>query len=162
MAGSGTGDTGRGHSGALAQPAAQLWTSLLLLLLPSPLTAEAAVGPPGRQSRRRGRVLPLFTLYFPPQDSGQDISQVCGKPTVSGKIFGGQNAVGERWPWQASLLYHGKHICGAVLIERHWVVSAAHCFLKCVFPPWGPSCWIGLGLPAITLTSSGGRGRHHR
>uniref|UniRef100_G3U5L3 Peptidase S1 domain-containing protein n=1 Tax=Loxodonta africana TaxID=9785 RepID=G3U5L3_LOXAF len=58
------------------------------------------------------------------------VSTVCGKPTVSGKIFGGQNAVGERWPWQASLLYHGKHICGAVLIERHWVASAAHCFLK--------------------------------
>ncbi|GAB5575559.1 serine protease 40-like [Prionailurus iriomotensis] len=53
---------------------------------------------------------------------------LCGKPAVTGKIFGGQNAPDRRWPWQASLLYHGKHICGAALIDAYWVISAAHCF----------------------------------
>ncbi|XP_007948709.1 serine protease 40-like [Orycteropus afer afer] len=62
------------------------------------------------------------------------VSTVCGKPTVAGKIFGGQSVVGERWPWQASLFYLGKHICGAVLMERYWVASAAHCFLKSHMP----------------------------
>ncbi|KAM9249276.1 serine protease 40-like [Dugong dugon] len=66
---------------------------------------------------------------FPPQ-THRLFPQMCGKPTVAGKIFGGQSVVGERWPWQASLLYLGKHVCGAVLIERYWVTSAAHCFLK--------------------------------
>ncbi|XP_025711170.1 serine protease 40 isoform X2 [Callorhinus ursinus] len=55
-------------------------------------------------------------------------ADVCGKPAVSGKIFGGQNAPDQRWPWQASLLYLGKHICGAALIDAYWVISAAHCF----------------------------------
>ncbi|XP_046939503.1 serine protease 40-like [Lynx rufus] len=57
-------------------------------------------------------------------------ADVCGKPAVTGKIFGGQNAPDRRWPWQASLLYHGKHICGAALIDAYWVISAAHCFQK--------------------------------
>ena len=75
---------------------------------------------------------------------GRIVSTVCGKPAVTGKIFGGQNAPDRRWPWQASLLYHGKHICGAALIDAYWVISAAHCFQKCVFP-MGPMTWVGLG-----------------
>ncbi|XP_058157223.1 serine protease 40-like [Dasypus novemcinctus] len=55
---------------------------------------------------------------------------VCGKPTPVGKIFGGNKAPEARWPWQASLLYRGQHICGATLIDHHWVASAAHCFQR--------------------------------
>lgn len=66
------------------------------------------------------------------------VSTVCGRPTVTGKIFGGKNAPDQLWPWQASLLYLGRHICGAALIDAFWVISAAHCFQKCVFPQ-GPS-----------------------
>ncbi|ELK02635.1 Testicular serine protease 2 [Pteropus alecto] len=58
------------------------------------------------------------------------VSTVCGKPAVTGKIFGGKNSPDLRWPWQASLLYHGRHICGAALIDIFWVISAAHCFQK--------------------------------
>lgn len=72
------------------------------------------------------------------------VSTVCGKPAVTGKIFGGQNAQDCRWPWQASLFYRGKHICGAALIDAYWVISAAHCFQKCVFS-MGPVTWLGLG-----------------
>uniref|UniRef100_A0A671E0I7 tryptase n=1 Tax=Rhinolophus ferrumequinum TaxID=59479 RepID=A0A671E0I7_RHIFE len=58
------------------------------------------------------------------------VSTVCGRPTVTGKIFGGKNSPDQRWPWQASLLYLGRHICGATLIDAFWVISAAHCFQK--------------------------------
>lgn len=58
------------------------------------------------------------------------VSTVCGRPPGKGKIIGGQDAPDNRWPWQASLLYRGQHICGATLIDAFWVVSAAHCFQK--------------------------------
>ncbi|KAL1784432.1 contactin-associated protein-like 3 [Sigmodon hispidus] len=45
-----------------------------------------------------------------------------------GKVFGGQDTLPGQWPWQASLLYRGLHLCGAVLIDSHWLVSTAHCF----------------------------------
>lgn len=55
---------------------------------------------------------------------------MCGKPKVTGRIFGGRDAVAGQWPWQASLLHRHRHICGAVLIDARWLVSTAHCFLK--------------------------------
>nr|XP_020144142.1 serine protease 40 isoform X3 [Microcebus murinus] len=62
------------------------------------------------------------------------VSTDCGKSAAiggsQGKIFGGQKAGPERWPWQASLLYEGRHICGAALIDSNWVASAAHCFQR--------------------------------
>ncbi|XP_029775558.1 putative serine protease 47 [Suricata suricatta] len=54
----------------------------------------------------------------------------CGRPKVMGKIYGGQDVPAGHWPWQASLLYHRSHICGAVLIDSLWLLSTAHCFLN--------------------------------
>ncbi|XP_049990561.1 serine protease 40-like [Alexandromys fortis] len=62
--------------------------------------------------------------------STPSLSQVCGKTNFQGKIYGGQKAASERWPWQASLLFRGRHICGAVLIDKNWVAGAAHCFQR--------------------------------
>lgn len=64
------------------------------------------------------------------QTGGGVVSTVCGKPKAMGRIYGGQDVVAGQWPWQASLLYQNVHICGAVLINSHWLVSTAHCFLK--------------------------------
>nr|AAI45990.1 Testicular serine protease 2 [Mus musculus] len=58
------------------------------------------------------------------------LSEVCGKTKFQGKIYGGQIAGAERWPWQASLRLYGRHICGAVLIDKNWVLGAAHCFQR--------------------------------
>ncbi|XP_077675044.1 serine protease 27-like [Eretmochelys imbricata] len=54
--------------------------------------------------------------------------QGCGKRSVSGRIFNGQDAKDRAWPWQVSMQQNGFHICGGSLISESWVVSAAHCF----------------------------------
>lgn len=55
---------------------------------------------------------------------------MCGRPKVTGRIYGGQDVAAGRWPWQASLLHKRMHVCGAVLIDPLWLLSTAHCFLK--------------------------------
>ncbi|CAM5147618.1 unnamed protein product [Natator depressus] len=52
----------------------------------------------------------------------------CGKRSVSGRIFNGEDAKDGAWPWQVSVQQNGFHICGGSLISESWVVSAAHCF----------------------------------
>ncbi|XP_023574587.1 serine protease 40 [Octodon degus] len=82
--------------------------------------------------RRWAPAAVLLWLHFFPlaAPNTQPLSEVCGRPKYTGKIFGGRTANPERWPWQASLLLHGRHICGASLIDRNWVTSAAHCFQR--------------------------------
>ncbi|EGW06475.1 serine protease 40 [Cricetulus griseus] len=58
------------------------------------------------------------------------LSEICGKTQFQGRIFGGETAKPERWPWQVSLRLYGRHICGAVLIDKNWIAGAAHCFQR--------------------------------
>ena len=56
----------------------------------------------------------------------------CGKrPSQPSRVVNGEDATPNTWPWQISLRYeHYKdyeHICGGSLIEKDWVLTAAHC-----------------------------------
>ncbi|XP_078264732.1 enteropeptidase [Rhinoraja longicauda] len=55
----------------------------------------------------------------------------CGKvlvrPKDAARIVGGNEAVDGTWPWIVSLHFIGHHICGATLIGKQWLVTAAHC-----------------------------------
>ncbi|XP_068171252.1 elastase-1-like isoform X2 [Antennarius striatus] len=47
------------------------------------------------------------------------------------RVVGGEVAQPNSWPWQISLQYRAgsryRHTCGGTLIERGWVMTAAHC-----------------------------------
>ncbi|XP_078093566.1 transmembrane protease serine 6 [Mustelus asterias] len=60
----------------------------------------------------------------------------CGLQTSMSRIVGGTNATEGEWPWQASLQIGGKHICGGMMINQNWVLSAAHCFTSRITPPY--------------------------
>ncbi|XP_055758465.1 transmembrane protease serine 9-like [Salvelinus fontinalis] len=53
---------------------------------------------------------------------------VCGTTSFNNKIVGGEDAPAGSWPWQASIHQFGGHFCGGSLINKEWVMSAAHCF----------------------------------
>uniref|UniRef100_A0A3B4WLD3 Serine protease 27-like n=1 Tax=Seriola lalandi dorsalis TaxID=1841481 RepID=A0A3B4WLD3_SERLL len=55
---------------------------------------------------------------------------VCGITPMNTRIVGGEDAPPGSWPWQVSLQRFGGHVCGGFLINREWVVSAAHCFSR--------------------------------
>ncbi|NXE13857.1 TMPS4 protease, partial [Lophotis ruficrista] len=63
--------------------------------------------------------------------SGLVVSLVCsrcGESRRTPRVLGGSPAAIEAWPWQVSLQYRKEHICGGSIIDRSWVLTAAHCF----------------------------------
>uniref|UniRef100_A0A673M660 Zgc:123295 n=1 Tax=Sinocyclocheilus rhinocerous TaxID=307959 RepID=A0A673M660_9TELE len=58
---------------------------------------------------------------------------LCGRAPLKNRIVGGKNATAGAWPWQVSIHLTFQdidfgHFCGGTLINKDWVLSAAHCF----------------------------------
>ncbi|KAE8621369.1 hypothetical protein XENTR_v10004799 [Xenopus tropicalis] len=69
----------------------------------------------------------------------------CGSSTknVGNRIVGGSQASLGDWPWQVSLQFNERHICGGSIITPNYILTAAHCVEGVYSSPYPWTVYVG-------------------
>lgn len=67
-------------------------------------------------------------------ECGRRISEIRGREP--NKVVGGQKADPEDWGWQTAMEYNGRFTCGGSILNKHWVITAAHCVYGRNYPSY--------------------------
>ncbi|KAM4727488.1 uncharacterized protein prss56 [Anableps anableps] len=105
--------------------------------LPGELNTESCIRIMGESCSARVLQCSLLnTLQNLEPDMQSHAQAVCGQrssrvPNITqprSRIVGGSPAPLGSWPWLVNLQLNGELMCGGVLVDSSWVVTAAHCF----------------------------------
>ncbi|CAH1796166.1 unnamed protein product [Owenia fusiformis] len=81
-----------------------------------------------QQTDKRIGVVPEIRPRIPTSNCGVSKYSDAGS-YKSYYVVGGQQARQGEFPWQISLQSRGSHICGGMVIDNQWILTAAHCVI---------------------------------
>ncbi|XP_062866544.1 coagulation factor VIIi [Trichomycterus rosablanca] len=90
----------------------------------------------GSGRRRKCSCAPGYSLGEDGKSCVAQVQYPCGKAplersqTFAPRVVGGNQCPKGHCPWQVLLDYKGESLCGGVLVDASWVITAAHCVDK--------------------------------
>ncbi|KAF4528688.1 hypothetical protein B566_EDAN015500 [Ephemera danica] len=68
------------------------------------------------------------------ENQTMDSTQLLRRTKFDGRIVGGYPAPIISFPYQLTVRYNGRHLCGAAILSERFAISAGHCFTKDMTP----------------------------